>query len=43
MHLETTSSKEELYLGKQRTEESAESATKIKQTEKRDAKGEESR
>jgi hypothetical protein len=36
-------SKEGLYLGKQRTEKSAESTTKIKQTEKRDAKGEKGR
>jgi hypothetical protein len=40
MLLGTMSSKEGLYLGKQRTEKSAESTTKIKQTEKRDAKGE---
>ena len=35
--------KEGLDLGKQRTEKSAESTTKIKQTEKRDAKGEKGR
>jgi hypothetical protein len=43
MHLGPISSKEGLYLGKQRTEKNAESTTKIKQTEKRDAKGEKSR
>jgi len=42
MLLGTMSSKEGLYLGKQRAEKSSESTTKIKQTEKRDAKGEKS-
>jgi hypothetical protein len=42
MHLGTKSSKEGMYLGKQRAEKSPEGSTKVKQTEKSDAKGEKS-